>query len=138
MAPIQTILTLWAICEMARGVQEKNLSLLVCLFLPWRSFLFSSRYFRCPSLPSSRFVFFLLFLIPALCSTVLLSDELVYLCSRLPVLSRPGISTKARQRNKLSSSNCSVNLLVIVVMVSISRECRAAYALSRLFVYTRY
>jgi len=80
---------------------------------------------------------FLLLLIPALCSAVLLSDESVYLCSRLPVLSRPGISTKARQRNKLSSSNCSVNLLVIVIMASISRECRAACALSRDFLFTR-
>lgn len=43
-APIQTIPTLWAICEMARGVREENLSPLSSLPSPCPSALFFSSY----------------------------------------------------------------------------------------------
>lgn len=120
-APIQTILTLWAICEMARGVREKNLFLLSSLFSSILTFFFLLFFL----IFSLRPILFLFLLISALCFAILLLDEFgLFPCLRPPVFLRQEISTKARQRNeRLSVFYHSANLLVIVIMTSISCKC---------------
>lgn len=110
-APIQTILTLWAICEMARGAREKRIYFFhPTLFFPFPPHSTShsfSRYlslffFLSSSLSSSLFVPPLLSLtFSALCSAIFLLHKLIFcLRSSARSFSLGNFDKSSRRREK--------------------------------------